>query len=181
MPNQRFQHEEPSVSDIQYLEDRLYEFNKDATGISDGQGLGLFLRDSKKTTLLARPVIPGVRLANSGRSGSPSLCDARASGAACWLKRRQRPSAVAVGSSFSLRIVSRPHSSTRNSASLPCPRCPNIPVATGRLCSGSHSGSTPPNKALQLTALSAFQLWFGSLPASTVGGSATFGRAVVRS
>jgi len=31
----------------------------------------------------------------------------------------------------------------------------------------------PPNKALRLTANSAFQFWFGSFPASTLGGSAT--------
>jgi hypothetical protein len=38
-----------------------------------------------------------------------------------------------------------------------------------------------PNKALQLTANSAFQLRFGSLLAFNVGGSATFGGAVGRS
>jgi hypothetical protein len=40
---------------------------------------------------------------------------------------------------------------------------------------------TLPNKALQLTANSAFQLRFGSLLAFNLGGSATFGGAVVRS
>jgi hypothetical protein len=39
----------------------------------------------------------------------------------------------------------------------------------------------PPNKALQLTANSAFQLGFGSFLAFNLGGSATFGGAVVRS
>jgi len=36
-------------------------------------------------------------------------------------------------------------------------------------------------KALQLTANSAFHLRFGSILASTLGGSATFGGTVVRS
>lgn len=45
MPEQRLQHEEPTLRDIEYLEDRLYEFNQAATGITDGRGLGVFLRD----------------------------------------------------------------------------------------------------------------------------------------
>lgn len=48
MPTHRFSHEEPSLADIEYLEDRLYEFNKAATGITDGRSLGVFLRDSAR-------------------------------------------------------------------------------------------------------------------------------------
>jgi GNAT superfamily N-acetyltransferase len=36
---------EPTPDDVQYLEDRLYEFNSAATGITDGEWLGIFLRD----------------------------------------------------------------------------------------------------------------------------------------
>jgi len=43
--DQRFHHEKPSLADIEYLEDRLYEFNTAATGIADGRSLGIFLRD----------------------------------------------------------------------------------------------------------------------------------------
>jgi hypothetical protein len=32
---------------IQYLEDRLYEFNSAATGITDGQGLVVFVKDAQ--------------------------------------------------------------------------------------------------------------------------------------
>jgi GNAT superfamily N-acetyltransferase len=35
---------EPDPRDVQLLEDRLYEFNVQATGIDDGKLLGLFLR-----------------------------------------------------------------------------------------------------------------------------------------
>jgi GNAT superfamily N-acetyltransferase len=35
---------EPSPNDVQYLEDRIYEFNSNATGIGDGEWLGFFLR-----------------------------------------------------------------------------------------------------------------------------------------
>jgi N-acetylglutamate synthase-like GNAT family acetyltransferase len=45
VPSRHFRHEEPSLADIEYLEDRLYEFNKDATGIADGRSLAVFLRD----------------------------------------------------------------------------------------------------------------------------------------
>lgn len=45
MPEQRFRHEEPTLADIQYLEDRLYEFNQAATGIADGRSLGILVRD----------------------------------------------------------------------------------------------------------------------------------------
>jgi GNAT superfamily N-acetyltransferase len=36
---------DPTLSDVQYLEDRLYEFNSAATGIADGEGLAIFVRD----------------------------------------------------------------------------------------------------------------------------------------
>jgi GNAT superfamily N-acetyltransferase len=36
---------EPSPADVQYLEDRLYEFNSAATGITDGEWLAIFVRD----------------------------------------------------------------------------------------------------------------------------------------
>ena len=40
---------EPSAAEIEYLEDRLYEFNTGATGIGGGQTLGVFLRDASAT------------------------------------------------------------------------------------------------------------------------------------
>jgi GNAT superfamily N-acetyltransferase len=46
VPDQRFRHEEPSLADIEYLEEQLYEFNKAATGITDGRSLGVFIRDA---------------------------------------------------------------------------------------------------------------------------------------
>lgn len=36
---------EPAQGDVQYLEDRLYEFNSAATGITDGEWLAIFVRD----------------------------------------------------------------------------------------------------------------------------------------
>jgi GNAT superfamily N-acetyltransferase len=36
---------EPTPVDVQYLEDRLYEFNAAATGITDGEWLAIFVRD----------------------------------------------------------------------------------------------------------------------------------------
>src|SRR5262252_9774416 len=36
---------EPRPEDIRFLEERLYEFNLQATGISDANLLGLFVRD----------------------------------------------------------------------------------------------------------------------------------------
>lgn len=36
---------EPTPADIQFLEDRLYEFNSAATGITDGEWLAIFVRD----------------------------------------------------------------------------------------------------------------------------------------
>ena len=42
---------EPDPSDIRLLEDRLYEFNAQATGIDDGEWLGLFLRGPDGTLI----------------------------------------------------------------------------------------------------------------------------------
>ena len=36
---------DPEPAHVQYLEDRLYEFNSAATGIADGEGLAIFVRD----------------------------------------------------------------------------------------------------------------------------------------
>jgi GNAT superfamily N-acetyltransferase len=36
---------QPTPVEVQYLEDRLYEFNSAATGITDGEWLAIFLRD----------------------------------------------------------------------------------------------------------------------------------------
>lgn len=44
----RFDIEEPSAADTQFLDDRLYEFNCGATGIVDGQLLGVFVRNEAK-------------------------------------------------------------------------------------------------------------------------------------
>lgn len=43
--HQAFSYEELSSAEIQFLEDRLYEFNRTTTGISDGRLLGFVLRD----------------------------------------------------------------------------------------------------------------------------------------
>ena len=37
---------EPDPADVSFLEDRLYEFNVAATGITNGKLFGLFLRGS---------------------------------------------------------------------------------------------------------------------------------------
>jgi GNAT superfamily N-acetyltransferase len=37
----------PTPEQIQYLEDRLYEFNSAATGIDDGEWLAIFVRDEQ--------------------------------------------------------------------------------------------------------------------------------------
>ncbi len=38
---------EPTPTDVQYLEDRLYEFNSSVTGITDGAWLAIFVRDEQ--------------------------------------------------------------------------------------------------------------------------------------
>jgi ribosomal protein S18 acetylase RimI-like enzyme len=44
-----FEIEEPSYAEIEFLEDRLYEFNAGTTGIDDGRLLGVFVRDQSNT------------------------------------------------------------------------------------------------------------------------------------
>lgn len=38
----------PQPYEVQYLEDRLYEFNSAATGITDGEWLAIFVRDDDR-------------------------------------------------------------------------------------------------------------------------------------
>lgn len=44
----RFETNAPSSADIEFLEDRLYDFYVAATGVSDGGSLGVFLRDDAR-------------------------------------------------------------------------------------------------------------------------------------
>ena len=39
---------EPSPDEVQYLEDRIYEFNSTATGITDGEWLAILVRDDER-------------------------------------------------------------------------------------------------------------------------------------
>ena len=39
---------DPTPDDVQYLEDRIYEFNASATGIADGEWLAFFVREQKR-------------------------------------------------------------------------------------------------------------------------------------
>ena len=39
----------PTPADVQFLEDRLHEYNDAQTGITDGQLLALFIRDAQHT------------------------------------------------------------------------------------------------------------------------------------
>jgi ribosomal protein S18 acetylase RimI-like enzyme len=43
-----FEIADPSSSDVEFLEDRLYEFNAGTTGIDGGRTLGVFLRDEAR-------------------------------------------------------------------------------------------------------------------------------------
>jgi GNAT superfamily N-acetyltransferase len=38
---------QPSPEQVQYLEDRIYEFNSHTTGITDGEWLAIFVKDGK--------------------------------------------------------------------------------------------------------------------------------------
>ena len=44
---------DPTPADLDFLEERLYEFNVAATGIEDGRFLGVFLRDESGAILAA--------------------------------------------------------------------------------------------------------------------------------
>ncbi|HEX6615300.1 MAG TPA: GNAT family N-acetyltransferase [Gemmatimonadales bacterium] len=44
----RFEIEDPDSTDIEFLEQRLYEFYTATTGLSDGRSLGVFLRDEAR-------------------------------------------------------------------------------------------------------------------------------------
>ncbi|MFL5471519.1 MAG: GNAT family N-acetyltransferase [Gemmatimonadales bacterium] len=47
-PERPFELETPSSADIEFLEDRLYEFYLGSTGVDDGRSLGVFLRDESR-------------------------------------------------------------------------------------------------------------------------------------
>lgn len=40
---------EPAVADIEFLDDRLYDYNIEQTGLQDGERLAIFVRDAQQT------------------------------------------------------------------------------------------------------------------------------------
>jgi GNAT superfamily N-acetyltransferase len=40
---------EPAFADVRFLEDRLYEYNVQQTGVDNGQWLAIFIRDAQQT------------------------------------------------------------------------------------------------------------------------------------
>ncbi len=51
MSDDALRRENPSADDVRFLDDRLYDFNWEATGLRDGRLLGIFLRDEGGTLL----------------------------------------------------------------------------------------------------------------------------------
>ena len=49
----KLEHADPSSADVEFLEDRLYEFNSAATGIDDGEALAVFARGERGELLAA--------------------------------------------------------------------------------------------------------------------------------
>ena len=41
---------DPTPDEVQYLEDRIYEFNSSVTHIADGELLGFFVRDDRQSS-----------------------------------------------------------------------------------------------------------------------------------
>lgn len=49
MPASEFHIEtDPTPEQVQHLEDRIYDFNSSITGITDGEGLAIFVRDDRE-------------------------------------------------------------------------------------------------------------------------------------
>ena len=40
---------DPSLEDVRFLDDRLYDYNTEQTGVKDGNGLAIFIRDEQQT------------------------------------------------------------------------------------------------------------------------------------
>jgi hypothetical protein len=40
---------EPAAADVEFLDDRLYDYNVEQTGYNDGQRLAIFVRDAQQT------------------------------------------------------------------------------------------------------------------------------------
>jgi hypothetical protein len=57
----------PTSNQVQYLEDRIYEFNSNATGIADGKWLAILVRDEADRIVAG---IAGIRGAAARKSAS---------------------------------------------------------------------------------------------------------------
>jgi hypothetical protein len=65
----------PTPDDVQYLEDRIYEFNSSVTGVADGELLAFFVRERDRIVagFAARPGEAPVSCVNSGSTSGQRL------------------------------------------------------------------------------------------------------------
>ena len=92
---------EPTPVEVQYLEDRLYEFNSAATGITDGAWLAIFVRDDDHRIVAG---ICGNTWAVTRRfasSGWKRRVASRDWGRGCFGRQNKRRAGVAAGKCFS--------------------------------------------------------------------------------
>ena len=102
---------DPTPAEIDFLEDRLYEFNSQATGIVDALGLAVFGRDAQGEVSPASAGTHGVAAARFVRSGYTRRIAGRGSGVVFSNWRRGRPGAGGV-----FRLCSQPTASRRQSS-----------------------------------------------------------------
>ena len=65
---------DPRAEDIRRLDDQLYAFHIQATGIADGKLLALFVRDGDGSALGGYTAGPGARPATSGNCSFRPAC-----------------------------------------------------------------------------------------------------------
>jgi hypothetical protein len=106
---------DPTPEQVQYLEDRLYEFNSSVTRITDGEWLAIFVRDGEQIVA----GICGSTWAVAARFGSSGWRSRNVAGA--WGRnysgqQSTRLADAAVGRSFSQRSPSKLQPFTRSAA-----------------------------------------------------------------
>jgi hypothetical protein len=84
---------EPTPNEVQYLEDRLYEFNAARTGIKDGEWLAIFVKDDAAGSWLDSAGTRGTARRKSASSGWRRRGAGRDWGHSCSRQRERGSSA----------------------------------------------------------------------------------------
>jgi hypothetical protein len=127
----------PTPEDVQFLDDRLYEYNAAQTGVDEGQWLAIFVRDDQQRLCAGIKGWTWCGSCISAPSGSMSACGDREWGPNSSRQQSRKPAPVVAIKSSSTPIVFRHQASIRNMGMKCLRSLKTIPAIIGTIICGN--------------------------------------------